>query len=173
MSNAISVLVALIVFLGMAAVLARSLRVVATATAWVGAFLVLTVVLVLQAVVGGQLLGCLALATALALVVVTAAVEIAAPWSATESGDARYRGVSPSAAQDTGRHALVVLPADLPAAGRHSGRIGDAPGRCRCGRRGALEHKGVSSPCWDSGDDSPVARPGPRRVACHQGRSWS
>jgi hypothetical protein len=78
MSNGLRVAVALVAFFGVAAGLALGLRLAGTAVVWLGGLLFLTVVLVLQAAVGGHVPGYVALLTAVALVVVTAAVEIAA-----------------------------------------------------------------------------------------------
>jgi hypothetical protein len=78
MSDPLIVAVALVAFFGLAGALAMRLRLAGAAIVWVGGLLVLSVVLVLQAAVGGHVFGYVALLTAVALAVVTAAVEIAA-----------------------------------------------------------------------------------------------
>jgi hypothetical protein len=78
MSDPLSVAVALVAFFGLAGGLAVGLRLAGTAVVWLVGLFFLTLVLVLRAAVGGHVLGYVALLTAVALVVVTAAVEIAA-----------------------------------------------------------------------------------------------
>ncbi len=78
MPDALQVLIALLVFFGSSALLALGLRLVGTASVWIVGLVVLVVLLVLQGVVGGRLLGYLALAFTVALCIVGVAVGNAA-----------------------------------------------------------------------------------------------